>query len=387
MKGIILAAGEGQRLRPLTVNMPKVMIPVGNRPILHYVVETMAKSGIRDITMVIGYRSEKIQQYFGNGRNFGVSIEYVMQDKQLGTAHALYQARTEEEFILVPGDNIISRECLEMLKKAESYTIMGIYSKNASKYGVIDASKGKVLRIIEKMPEAGENLVFTGMGRFGPEIFKEISSALQEGIYELPHVINRMRGRIKLQIAECIWKDAIYPWDLLELNSWALRDTMRKISGKIERSDIMGRVEIGEGTVISGGAYIRGPVRIGKNCYIGPNTVILPDTSIGNDVSIGAQSFIKNSIIMSSTSIGHQSSIENSIVGQGCSIGERFFAMSSHFKKIVGKEVLEIRDGGIIMGDDCRIGAEVSIYPGTSVEPGTKIVPGMKIKNEFGDVV
>ena len=386
MKGIILAAGEGQRLRPLTKNMPKVMIPVGNKPILQYVIEAMAKSGIREISIVVGYHSEKVRQYFGNGGNFGVKIHYVMQEKQLGTSHALHQARTDDDFILVAGDNIISEECLKGLINEKKNTILGIFSKNASKYGVIEQRDGKLVNIEEKMPKMGENLIFTGMGLFGPEIFDEIEKALEEGIYELPKVLARME-EIRVFMGECVWKDAIYPWDLLDLNSWALKDIARVLSGKVERAEITGKVEIGEGTVISGGAYIRGPVKIGKNCYIGPNSVILPNTSIGNDVSIGAQTFIKNSIIMSSTTIAHQSSIENSVIGRGCSIGARFSAISAPFDKVIGGDILHVRDGGVIMGDDCRIGAEVSIYQGCRVGTGTKVGSGLIIKEDMGSVV
>ncbi len=386
MKGIILAAGEGKRLRPLTASMPKVMIPVGNRPILQYVIESMASSGIREISIVVGYHSEKIKQYFGNGRNFGVEIEYIMQEKQLGTAHALYQAKTDEDFILVPGDNIISDECIKGLIKKDNNTILGVFSQNASKYGVVEYRENKVLKIMEKIPETEENLIFTGIGRFGPEIFEEIEASLNEGIYEFPKVLNRMKG-IKLHVAECLWKDAVYPWDLIELNSWALKGALRQISGKIEKAEIIGKVEIGEGTVISGGTYIRGPVRIGKNCYIGPNSVILPDTSIGNDVSIGAQSLIKNSIIMSSTTIGHQSAIENSIIARGCSIGPRFHSISSSFRKIIDREVVEIRDGGAVVGEDSRIGADVSIYPGCRIGAESRIPSGTVMKEEMEDEV
>jgi UDP-N-acetylglucosamine diphosphorylase/glucosamine-1-phosphate N-acetyltransferase len=381
MKGIILAAGEGQRLRPLTANMPKVMIPIGNKPILQYVIETMAKAGIRRISIVVGYHSEKIRQYFGNGRNFGVEIDYVIQNKQLGTAHALYMARTDEDIIVVPGDNIISKDCLEGLKEGEKNRIVGIFSRNASKYGVIRYEKGFVKEIVEKPSENEENLIFTGIGVFGPEIFDEISNHLEEGIYELPDVINRMEG-VGLHIADCLWKDAIYPWDLLELNSWALKEIARSLAGRIGRAEITGNVEIGDGTVISSGVYIKGPVKIGKNCYIGPNTVILPDTSIGNDVSIGALSFVKNSIIMNSTVIGHGSSIENSVVGRGCSIGAKFSALSCNFRKIIGDDVIEIRDGGAIIGDDCRIGEMVSAEAGSRLDAESKVPSYMPIREE-----
>ncbi len=383
MKAIILAAGEGQRLRPLTENMPKVMIPVGNKPILQYVVEALVDNGIRDITMVVGYHSERIRQHFRGGRLFGTEIEYVIQNKQLGTAHALYQAKTDEEFILLHGDNIVSEDCISAVLKSEKNSILGIFSKSSSKYGIIQHTGKTVTRIIEKPIGAGENLIFTGIGLFDAELFDVIKNSLDQGIYDLPEALNSIGGLKLVRATDCVWKDAIYPWDLLQLNSWVMKNTTKCLSGKVESANIIGDVEIGDGTTISAGCYIRGPVRIGKNCYIGPNSVILPDTSIGNDVSLGALSFIKNCIIMGSTVISNQASIENSIIGRGCVIDAGFMAMSSHFKKILGRDVIEVHDGGTVLGDDCKIGAKVTVTPGTRIKAGTRIGSITAIKEDI----
>ena len=383
MKAIILAAGEGRRLQPLTANMPKVMIPVGNRPILHYVVDALADNNIRDITIVVGYHSEKVRQYFGSGRNFGVKIDYVIQKKQLGTAHALYQARTDEEFILTHGDNILSKNCIQDIKKSDKNTILGIFSKQASKYGIIEYKGENVERIVEKPRDADENLIFTGVGHFGSDIFDTIETALEDNTYDLPGILNSVKGLKLIYGSNCTWRDAIYPWDLLELNSGVMKNTVRKLSGKLENATVVGDVEIGAGTRISAGCYIRGPVKIGKNCYIGANSVILPDTSIGNDVNIGALSLVKNSIIMSSTTISHQASIENSVIGRGCSINSAFAAISSSFRKIMDREVLERYEGGAIIGDDCRIGGKVSIDAGVRIGAGSKIGSMNHIKEDL----
>ena len=111
MKAVILAAGEGMRLRPLTVSEPKVMIPVANRPILEYVVEALVGNDIEDIVIVVGYRKERIMSHFEDGKKFGAKIEYVVQEKQLGNAHALACAkdRLSEDFVVLPGDNIVDK--------------------------------------------------------------------------------------------------------------------------------------------------------------------------------------------------------------------------------------------------------------------------------------
>ena len=122
MKAVVLAAGEGMRLRPLTVSEPKVMIPVANRPILEHVVDALVKNDVHDIVMVVGYRKERIMSHFEDGRRFGARIEYVVQEKQLGNGHALFSARDRlsGEFMVLSGDNIVDRRAVGDLLKAGS---------------------------------------------------------------------------------------------------------------------------------------------------------------------------------------------------------------------------------------------------------------------------
>ena len=113
-QAIILAAGEGQRLRPFTVTRPKVMLSIADKPILQYVVEALAQNGIRNIVLVVGYRKEQVFDYMGAGERFGVDITYITQETQLGTAHALAQAKevAEDEFLVLPGDNLIEADTI-----------------------------------------------------------------------------------------------------------------------------------------------------------------------------------------------------------------------------------------------------------------------------------
>ena len=370
MLAIILAAGEGYRLRPLTTYMPKVMLPVGNKPILEYVIDALRENEVKEIKLVVGYRSDKIKQYFGNGSEFGVHIEYVEQEKQLGTAHALYQAKVDEEFILLYGDNMIESACVKELLNSEINTIMGTYSSKPSRYGVIEARGKKLVKIKEKPAMKEEAVVFTGMGHFDGEIFKVIEEKMKEDMYKLPDVLNSMD--LKIKVLDCGWRDAIYPWDLLELNSHSLSKNVRKLAGKIEESIIIGNVEIGENTRIGAGTYIRGNVRIGENCEIGPNSVIIGDTSIGEGVRIGALSYIENSIIMDDTSIGANAFIKDSVIGREVTIGTKFITISNRTEKIVEGEIIEI-EGSAVIGDGATIGSVVVVHPGVIVGSNSKI--------------
>ncbi len=370
MRAIILAAGEGMRLRPLTTYMPKVMLPVGNKPILEYVIDALRENNVDDITIVVGYRADKIKQYFGNGTDFGVKIRYVEQRKQLGTAHALYQARGKGEFILIYGDNMITPKCVSELLNTEVNTIIASYSSKPSRYGVIEA-KGKKLVKIKEKPKIEEGaMVFTGMGHFDSKIFERIEEGMEGERYKLPDILNNME--IKIKAVDCEWMDAIYPWDLLELNSHALRSNVRRLAGKIEESIIIGNVEIGENAKIGAGSYIKGNVRIGENCEIGPNSVIIGDTSIGEGVSVGALSYIENSIIMEDTHIGANAFIKDSVIGREVSIGTKFITISNRRERIVDGEVIEV-EGGAVIGDGAQLGSVVVVHPGVSVGSNAKI--------------
>ncbi len=379
MIGVILAAGEGNRLRPFTEDMPKVMLPVGNKPIVEYLIESLRRCGIREIVLVVGYKKERIMEYFGDGKGWNVNIKYVFQDKQIGTGHALLQAEKhveEEEFLVLPGDNIIDSESLRLLIESEGPSIMVEKSDSPSKYGVVDIDGEIVKGILEKPSIEEKAIVSTGVYKLKKEIFDVLRNLVRDGRNRLTDTINEIAKEEKIRAVKGSgrWKDAVYPWDLLTINADVLHELAGSISGKIERNvTIKGPVQIGEDTIIHPNCYIRGPVVIGKGCEIGPNVCILPSTSIGDDVTVHPFTEIRNSIVMNDVSIGSNSFIENSVIGEGCVI-------SSHFSTLVGEGSIEVEDGfhrvddiGGFVGGGCMIGSMVTLEPGTIVGKGCKI--------------
>ena len=149
-QAVILAAGEGQRLRPFTVTRPKTMLSIAGKPVLQYVIESLALNGIRNIIIVVGYRREQVFDYFGNGEQFGVEITYVTQERQLGTAHALMQAKETvlDEFIVLPGDNLIQADTISRFVTMSPSAVLVKRVGNTARYGVITAEK-EVLRHID----------------------------------------------------------------------------------------------------------------------------------------------------------------------------------------------------------------------------------------------
>ena len=366
-QAVILAAGEGQRLRPFTVTKPKVMVPIADKPILQYVVESLVQNGIRQIIIVVGYRREQIFDYMGAGEQFGIDITYVTQERQLGTAHALAQAKDAvgDEFLVLPGDNLIEASTIARFVGVKPNAMLVKKAVNPCGYGVVVIENEMVKEIIEKPEEAKGNIVNTGIYAFNKEIFDFIGDQLN-----IPDVLNKMitEGKsVSGQQTDGTWLDVVYPWDIISLNDAILRRIPPKIGGTIEvGASIKGRVSIGKETVIKSNSYIVGPVVIGENCEIGPNVCILPSTSIGDNVIVSPLTEIENCVIADDVSIGSGSIIQDSVIDKGCVIQGRFTAFSNQAEVKVNAEFHLVKVG-VMLGVGCNLGNNVVAQPGAII--------------------
>jgi len=385
MKAVILAAGEGQRLRPFTANKPKVMIKVGNRPILQYVVNALAEAGVRELFMIVGYKKDRVMSHFGNGSNFGVEIEYVIQKQQLGTAHALKQVEKviEGDFLVVSGDNIIdSKTVTTALNSSNSIVYKNI--EESSKYGVLKLKEdGIVDRIIEKPKEEVSYLANTGVYSLNEEVFNYIGEER-----ELTAVINKMiESGVVFRAFETdgVWIDIVYPWDIPIVNEFALKGVGKQIRGKVESNVVIsGDVVVGERCVIRSGTYIRGPAILGEGCEVGPNAVIGPGVSIGNNTRVEPFSVIQNSVIGDNVIIGSGSKIESSVVDSGTRIMSGFTAVKDRTAVDVNGHFVETETGAFI-GERCIIGARTVAMPGTIVGNDVTVSPLKVLSGKIPD--
>lgn len=330
MQAVILAAGQGTRMGPLTRNKPKVMLPIANKPLLLHLILSAREAGIKEFVVVVGYRADVVKEYFGDGSSMNVSIKYVRQEKQLGTADAVgcAQEHVDGRFLVLNGDIIVNPQHIKNMVKHKSDVIMTArHVENPSEYGVIEVSDERVLRIIEKPKKPPTNLANAGIYVFTPLIFDAIrrTPLSVRNEYEITDSLQMLIddgvdvGYVSLSGN---WLDIGRPWDLLDANEHFLSCLQPELKGEIEPlATLKGSVSVGEGTVIRNGAYIVGPVIIGRNCDIGPNCYIRPGTSIGDNVRIGNAVEIKNSIIMNGTHIGHLSYVGDSIIGERCNFG------------------------------------------------------------------
>lgn len=374
-QAVILAAGEGQRLRPFTVTKPKAMLTVASRPILAYVVESLVQNGIRNIVLVVGYKKEQIFDYMGSGEQFGIDLTYVTQDKQLGTAHALAQAKgaVEDEFLVLPGNKLIEAETIAEFANIQPQAVLVKRVDNPIRYGVVTVENGVVTNIIEKPREAVSSLTSTGIYAFSRAIFQFV-----EGELTMPDALNYMiaQGEIlRAYETDGTWLDVVYPWDVISLNAAVIHKIPMSVDGTIEHGvNISGLVSVGRDTIIRSNSYIVGPVVIGEGCQIGPNACILPATSIGRNVVISPFTEIENSVIGDDVNIGAGSIIQDSVIDRGCIIGGHFTACSDETQVRINGELHHVKVGAML-GEGCNLGNSVTVQPGAIIGNYARIKP------------
>jgi len=386
VKAIILAAGEGSRMRPLTYARPKVMLPIANKPILEHLLIEASQAGIREFIFIVGYCDEQVRDYFGNGEKWGVNIVYSNQRKQLGTADALkmVEGLVDGNFLVINGDIIVSRKDIKRLAKKSDNTLSVIEAKDTKDLGMVELSKGKVVRIYEKVEKPPSRMANAGLYLFTPDIFGAVSltSKSPRGEYEIPDSLQLMidKGQHVSYQKINYWLDLSYPWDLLPANESLLAGIESQNLGEVEKGVVMkGVISIGKGTVIRSGSYIVGPVIIGQNCEIGPNCYIRPYTAIGDSCHIGSAVEVKNSIIMRGSKLPHHNYVGDSIIGGECNFGAGTKVANLRLDK---KDiwVANINTGrrklGAVIGDRVETGINASINVGSIIGNNTLIGPG-----------
>jgi len=403
MKAVILAAGEGVRLQPITSTRPKHLIKVGGKPILEHCLNAVKTSGIEEALVVIHYMGDAIRQYFGDGEKFGLKIEYVEQKAVLGTGNAvsLVEPHIKDEFLLVYGDLLFSAEAMKNVidlhkKEKPAATMAVVPVENPEDYGIVELEDEKhVKRIVEKPKheEAPSNLANAGVYVFSTEIFDKVreTSASARGEWEITDAISQLSKEKKtvlaVKISQDDWIDIGRPWDLLEANRWALERMEHKVYGLVENSaHLIGPVTVAETARIRSGAYIEGPAFIDEESDIGPNCHIRSYTSIGKKVRIGNACEIKNSIIMDNVHIGHLSYVGDSILGEKCNLGAG--TITANYRLDGGTIKMVVKDRvvdsgrtklGVVLGDDVKAGINALFMPGIKVGNNSQIGPSVVV--------
>ena len=347
MKGLILSGGKGTRLRPLTHTSAKQLVPVANKPVLFYAIESIVAAGITEIGIIVGDTRGEIRSAVGDGSRFGASVTYIDQDAPLGLAHAVLISEPflgGSPFVMYLGDNLIAGGITSLV---EEFRTLGCNSEillaevpNPEQFGVAELHEdGRVRRLVEKPKEPRSNLALVGVYMFGPSIF-EAAHAIEpsaRGELEITDAIDRLiesDRRVEPHIVRGWWKDTGKLEDMLEANRLVLEDIEQRIDGDLDdASRVEGRVVIEAGAKLER-TVVRGPAIIGAGTQIS-DSYIGPYTAIDRDVVITG-SEVEHSIVLSGSSIRDlHARMEASLLGKNVSLS-RSEGMPKTLRFLVG---------------------------------------------------
>jgi bifunctional UDP-N-acetylglucosamine pyrophosphorylase/glucosamine-1-phosphate N-acetyltransferase len=403
LKAVILAAGKGERLEPITHTRPKSFVPILGKPLIRIILEEI-KNFVDNIIIVI---SKDNEIYFKNLEN----IKLVYQPDDLrGTAAALKAVSNyiKDEFLVIYGDIFTNySKIISNIIKYKNNVILGVKVKEIKDYGLLMYKNGELIDIIEKptdlkISSSEEFLVNGGIYKFDEEIFHYIDKIKMSsrGELELTDAISIMAKQSKISILKYddYWIDIGKPWNLMDANKLALEIYPHSlIRGDVEEFvKIKGKVIIEEGARIKSGTYIEGPCYIAENTEVGPNAYIRPFSIIGKNSRIGASVEVKESIIMENVRISHLSYVGDSIIGEGTNFGAGTITANLRFDKaevkvnIKGEKVSSGRSKlGAIVGGYVQTGIHVSIMPGIKIGAYAIIYPGVVVKRDvkYGEIV
>ena len=334
MKGIILSGGRGTRLRPLTFTSAKQLVPVANKPVLFYGIETLVAAGIRDIGIVVGDTRAEIEAAVGDGSQWGVTVTYIRQHAPLGLAHAVQTAEPflgNAPFVMYLGDNLLARGIVpfveEFVATKPAALILLTPVPDPEQYGVAETDGERVVRLVEKPKNPRSDLALVGVYMFGSAIFdsvRRIKPSFRNEL-EITDAIQDLieRGlQVRWHVVDGWWKDTGRLEDMLEANRLVLDTLSTRIDGTVdEASRVEGKVVVERGAVVSG-SVVRGPVVIGhdariRDAYVGPFTAIMRDVEI-------SRAEIEHSIVMEGSRITDlDDRVTDSLIGRGVTIARR----------------------------------------------------------------
>ncbi len=363
MKAVILVGGQGTRLRPLTINTPKAMVPVLNTPFLEHVIHHLSRHNASEITLALSHLAQPIKDYFGDGSRFGVRLNYVLEKAPLGTAGAVKNTERsesflDETFLVLNGDIITDLDITAMMdfhrQKGAKITIALTPVDDPTSYGLIETNAyGRVTRFLEKpsWSQVTTNMINAGTYILEPDVMAYIPPQTRFSFeHELFPLFLRKDKPIYAYPSAAYWIDIGTPEKYLRLN-------IDLLSGKSSQYDpgSGGKVVIGEKCRIHPTAEITAPAVIGSNCTIGQRVRLRGPVVIGSGCVILDDAVITESVIWQDVNIGSRVRLKGSVIASNC----------------------RLDDGSTV--EEAVLGDNVTVASGYKLEPGSKIWPGTAV--------
>jgi len=375
--GVVLAAGEGTRLRPLTANRPKTMLPAADRPVLEHVLDVLVECGIERLVLVVGYRRERVQEHFGHSYR-EVPIEYVHQEKQLGSAHALARASDSVEgpTVVLNGDRVIDERIVaDVLEAFDGDPALAVLEHpNPSEYGAVTVDGDSLAELVEKPESGGYRLINAGVYAFPPAVFDAIDrTPRRDGELKLPDVIGTLMdsGPVRAVRTEGLWADATYPWDLL----FVTRELLSR--GRVAFPETDPGVWIADSARVHPDATLQAPVVVGPDAEVAAGAVVGPDVAVGRNATIGANATLGDALLDGDCRVGAGATLLDCVAGETVAIGAGTVVPGGPGDVRVGETVFEGQRLGAVLADRVDVGGGVTFEPGTLVGANVEIGSGV----------
>jgi mannose-1-phosphate guanylyltransferase/phosphomannomutase len=369
MKAVVMAGGEGTRLRPLTSNQPKPMVPIVGKPCMEHILELLKEHGLEDVIVTVAFMPQAIRSYFGSGDALGLSIEYSVEESPLGTAGSVRLAsdRLDETFIVISGDALCDVDLTELIRshrdRGAAVTI-GLKSvENPLEFGiVVTDDEGRIERFLEKpsWSQVFSDTINTGIYVLEPEVLRHVPT---DGPFdfskELFPLLLEMGRPMYGYVFDDYWQDIGNLDQFRQANFDALDERVRL---NVPGIRLRGNIWLGEGVEVDDLEAIEGPAFLGNYCRIAPDATVGPYSVLGSSVTLLERARTERSVVDAATHIGRSARVEGAVVGRSCDI----------------RAHAHVQEGAAI-GDEVTLGAQSAVLPGVRIYPYKEVETGAQI--------
>ncbi len=392
MQAVVLTAGQGTRIRPLSESIPKPMLPVADRPLAAHTVDAAVDAGADEIVLVVGYEQETVREYFGSEYR-GVPVTFAEQLEQAGTADAVKATREHLDgpFAVLNGDNLYDPTAIDRLFDA-CPAVCAVEVPDPRNYGVLSTTDGTVTDIVEKPDDPPTNLANAGAYAFPERAIEWLEvPASERGEYEITDVLATVIEQFAVTpITLDRWLDVGRPWELLEANEWKLGDLERRIDGDVsDTAHLNGDVVVEPGATIEPGVVIEGPVLVRSGATVGPNAYVRGATLIDRGAAVGNGVEVKNSVLSANATVNHLSYVGDSVLGRDVNFGAGTTVANLRHDDgdirftVKGDRVSTgRRKFGVVVGDGVKTGINTSLTPGLKLTTGATTRPGEVVERD-----
>ena len=390
MQTVILAAGEGTRMRPLTATVPKPMLPVADRPLCAHTADAAVAAGASELVFVVGYEGDAVREHFGESYR-GVPVQYATQAEQLGTAHAVEQAlpHVDCDFVVLNGDDLYDEDAIRSL--LEDGPALGAYRvEDPRPYGVFSVDGDRIVDVVEKPADPPSDRVNVGAYHFpaaAADWFGDVEVS-ERGEYEITDVVERLVAERDVRAVPVErWLGVGRPWELLAANEWKLAELDGRTDGDVSGdADLRGTVVVEAGATVEPGVVVEGPALLRDGAEVGPNAYVRGATLLGEGAHVGHGCEVKNSVLMTGAAVPHVSYVGDSLLGPDVNVGAGTqVANLRHDDADVNQTVKGERVStgrrkyGVVAGPGAKTGVNTSLAPGVVLSAGATTEPGESV--------